>query len=171
MDDARDKLDRLIDGALAGYADAEPLAGLEARVTNRVRMARADRRMFGWGVGLGVAASIVVVGILIETGRRPVPKTTELARATIASPTDSVLQRPRTVGSSRRRGTRSSVRPKLEQFPAPSPMTPEERALVAWVQRDPKAAQQIYADLQKQADGPIEIQSIEIAPLQNDGAQ
>jgi hypothetical protein len=50
MDDGRDELDRLIDGALASYSDAEPRLGLEARVVNRVRAPASD---VGAGAGVG----------------------------------------------------------------------------------------------------------------------
>ena len=50
-------------------------------------------------------------------------------------------------------------------------MTDEERALVAWVSRAPSEAAQVFADLQKRSAEPIEIQPIQIPPLQSDGAQ
>jgi hypothetical protein len=175
VDNARDKLDRLIDGALASYADVEPLAGLEDRVVNRVRVVGARRRIFGWGMGLAVAASVVVVGIGIRTEHRTTPKATSTA-ATIRLGPVAVAKEPPAASERVRRSVpkrlaRPRELPKLEQFPIPSPMTTEERALVGFVQRDPIEAQQIFADLRKRADEPIEIQPIEILPLQSDGAQ
>jgi hypothetical protein len=169
MDDGRDKLDRLIDGALASYPDGEPLAGLEQRVLNRARVARARRQwMFAWGVGLAVAASIVVVGIAIRSEHRAVEKPAAVARAARVEELTPRVQTAKVRPTKRVR--RPKALPKLEQFPTPSPLTAEERALVALVQREPTEAQQIFSDLQKRTDGPIEIQPIQIAPL-NDGAQ
>lgn len=169
MDDTRDELDRLIDGALASYSDAEPLAGLEARVVRRARVARARRRIFGWGLGIGVAASIAVL-VVSWREQRPIEKPVEVARVTRAEePTPTI--RPMVRVRPAKRVRRPKALPKLEQFPAPTPLTAEERGLVALVRRDPNEAQQIFADFQKRADEPIEIQPIEIAPLRTAGAQ
>ena len=170
MDNTRDELDRLIDGALASYADAEPLAGLEDRVVNRVRVVGARRRIFGWGMGLAVAAAVVVVGIGIRTEQRTVPKPAAVARGTNVAPPVAAIQRAMRIPA-RVRARRPKPLPKLKQFPAPAPMTAEERAFVAFVQRDPNEAQRTFAVLRKRADEPIEIQPIQIAPLQSDGGQ
>ena len=166
----REELDRLIEDGLASYADAEPLAGLEARVVRRVRVARARRRVFAWGMGLAVAASVVVGIVSWREQRRVVPRPREVARVTSVAPPVPVIQHAvRT--PARVRAKRPKALPKLKQFPAPEPMTAEERAFVALVERDPTEAQQIFADLRKRADAPIEIQPIQIPPLQGDGAQ
>ena len=170
MDDARRDLDRLIDGALASYSDAEPLAGLEGRVVSRVRAVQARRRILAWGMGLAVAASVVVLGIVIWTEQRLAPKRREVARVTSVAPTAAMIERAVRIPA-RVHAERPKALPKLEQFPAPEPMTAEERAFVALVTRDPTEAQQILADLRNRADAPIEIQPIQIPPLQSDGAQ
>jgi hypothetical protein len=170
MDNSRDELDRLIDGALASYSNAEPLAGVEARVLNRVRLAQARQRwMFAWAAGLAVAAS-VVAGILIRTERRVVPKPVEVLKAANVAPPVPVVNRAVRIRA-RVRGKRPKALPKLEQFPTPTPLSAEERALAAFVQRDPKEAQQVFAELQKRADEPVEIQPIQIPPLQSNGSQ
>jgi len=169
MDRARDNLDRLIDSALASYSDAGPLAGLEQRVLNRVRVARARRRLFAWGLGFAVAASVAVVGIVIRTEPRPVAKPAEVARVTNAGP-PATPTRPEPRIRRPTRAKRPKALPKLEQFPAPAPLTAEERALLALVEHHPEEAQ-LFADLQKRAEEPIEIQPIHIAPLRDDGAQ
>jgi hypothetical protein len=51
------------------------------------------------------------------------------------------------------------------------PITTEERALLAFVAQHPADAQQAFAELQKRSNEPIEIQPIQIPPLQSDGAQ
>jgi len=168
------KLDRLIDGALAGYAEAEPLAGLEERVLRRVHVAKSRRRrLFAWALGIGLAAAAAIVAIVMETRPAPVVRTVDVARVTPPQP-QPVMQQP-LVRPQRARVIRGRARPvplpKLEQFPAPTPLTQEERALMAFVHRDPKEAEQVFGELRKQADQPIEIQPIEIAPLRSDEAQ
>jgi len=167
-------MDRLIDGALASYSSVEPLAGLEGRVGSRVRVA-GRQRMFGWGLAVAVAASVVVVGIMMRTEQRPALKgaSGELVGGLgpVAVPKERPVVPPRAWRNALRQPTRPKVLPKLEQFPAPSPMTAEEHALVTFVERDPKAAVQMFADLRKRADETIEIQPIQIPPLQSDGAE
>ena len=170
MDNSRDELDRLIEGALAGYSDAEPLAGLEERVVNRVRAARARRRVVAWAAAVAVAASVVVVGVVVRTERRVPPKPAEVAGVTnVAPPAAVATPEPRIRRAARSR--RPKALPKLEQFPAPEPLTAEEKALLALVEHDPKEAQQVFTALSQSGDGPIQIAPIEIAPLQSGGAQ
>ncbi len=170
MDNRRDELDRMIDGALADYSDVEPRVGLEERILNRARVARARRRrMFAWGLAFAVAASVVVVGIGIRTEQRPVPKPAAVVKAANVAPPVPAIKRAARIPA-RVRAKRPKALPKLEQFPAPTPMTAEERAFVAFVKRDPTEAQQIFAEMQKR-DEPIEIQPIQIPPLRSDGAQ
>jgi hypothetical protein len=56
--------------------------------------------------------------------------------------------------------------PRLPQFPAPAPVTNEERALLAFVTRAPKEAQAALIDWQQQSLEPIQIEEIKIQPLQ-----
>jgi len=161
VDNTRDEMDRLIDGALASYSSVEPLAGLEGRVGSRVRVA-GRQRMFGWGLAVAVAASVVVVGIMMRTEQRPALKgaSGELVGGLgpVAVPKERPVVPPRAWRNALRQPTRPKVLPKLEQ-------------LVTFVERDPKAAVQMFADLRKRADETIEIQPIQIPPLQSDGAE
>ncbi len=172
MDNGRDELDRLIDGALAGYSDAEALAGLEGRVLNRVRAARARRRRwFAWAAVAAVAASVVVVGIVVRVERRVVRKPVEMVQAKHAFPT-AVARMPRLIPKrvSVKRSGRPKPLPKLEQFPSPAPLTEQERALVALARQDPEELGK-FAEMERQSEAPLEIQPIQIAPLQRDGDQ
>ena len=58
------------------------------------------------------------------------------------------------------------ILPRLPQFPAPAPMTNEERALLAFVARAPKQAQEALIDAQQQSVEPIRIEEIKIQPLE-----
>ena len=164
MDNRRDELDRLIDGALASYTDAEPLAGLEARVVGRVRVARARRRWLAWGMGAAVAASVVIVVIVSRVQEHGIPKPIDMTRIIAPAPPLEAVREPaiavKHAWTPKRERRRSSL-PKLEQFPAMAASTPEERALVALVQEDPEEAQEVLAA----NNGPIRIQTIQIPPL------
>src|SRR5690242_2465936 len=168
--EGNDELDRRIDNALAGYSGAEPLAGIEERVLRRVRTA-SRRRVFGWAAAIAVAAALVVTVSVVRTPRvvRPTYRV-EIPAVMRPAP---VVEKARVVTArrARTRARRARPLPKLEQFPAPTPLTAEESALIAFVKHRPAEAQQVFAELQKRVDEPIEIQPIQIPPLESDGAQ
>jgi hypothetical protein len=63
---------------------------------------------------------------------------------------------------------RKSAKTKVVPFPTPTPLTPEEKALVEFVANRPKEAQ----DLLAQTDiKPIEIEEIQVPPLPSDGGK
>ncbi len=169
MNNSRDELDRLIDGALASYSTAEPLAGLEARVLNRVHVTQPRRRLLAWALAFAVAASVVVSGIVVRTERHvvvPKPMTAKVTPAPAPPAPMKPVARVRRVARSRHPG----VLPKLEQFPSPAPLTAQERALVALARQDPEELGK-FAEMERQSEAPLEIQPIQIAPLQQDGDQ
>jgi hypothetical protein len=163
--EGNEELDRRIDSALVGYSDAEPLAGLEERVLRRVRLA-TRRRMLGWAVAASVVVTVIVVRVPHHVG-----PTYRVGVPAVMRPAP-VVEKPRVVAVRRAksRAVRARRLPKLEQFPAPTPLTGAERALRAFVEQHPAEAQQVFAELQK-SNEPIEIQPIQIPPLQSDGAQ
>jgi hypothetical protein len=55
--------------------------------------------------------------------------------------------------------------PKLDVFPSPQPLSPEEKALVSFAARAPEPVRQALIDAQTQADAPLNIAAIEIQPL------
>jgi hypothetical protein len=168
----RDTLDHMLDDALARYSGAEPLAGLEERVLHRVRAGEITRRRpVGWAVAFALAAALLLVAIITKTPRNPAPKPRDTARAEIPV----IVEQPRIASQHRRSRVVArrapSPLPKQEQFPGPAPLTAEERALRNFVERDPAQAQQVFAQLRKRTNDPIEIQPIQIAPLRINGAQ
>ena len=177
--ESNDELDRMIDGALASYSGAEPLAGLEERVLNRVRVAEAERprlRLWRWVLAGSVLTALVVVAIVLRTQRNPAPETNDIARVEAHVPLVAAPAREAPRVAAKRRGRIGKAPqpkrlPKLEQFPAPAPLTAEERALLAFVERSPNEARQVFADLQKRTNEPIEIEAIQIQPLRMNGAQ
>jgi hypothetical protein len=185
--DDRDELDDVIDGALPEYSSADPMDGLEDRVLRRVQAVGGTRRS-PWPYRLGFAipalAALLFAGIALRMGWNPQSRTTDVTRkAAVSEPSSltsglqlSPAPATRVVEPKRRNrtGQRSAPArslPKEEYFPAPVPITDEERALVAWVSRAPIEAAQAFADLQKRSTEPISIQPIQIPPLQSDGTQ
>lgn len=164
----QDDLDKLIDRALAGYSQAEPLAGLESRVLNRVRTAKTERRrLWRWALPVPVLAAILIAAL----ARKPEP----VPVARIAPPPVAVespalpppaVPRPfaaRTPARTPRPSVRAGL-PKRKMFPTPSQLTKEERLLVELAQSHPY-------ELTDRPVEAIEIEPIQIAPLQIDGGQ
>ncbi|MGI8745910.1 MAG: hypothetical protein ACR2NN_25690 [Bryobacteraceae bacterium] len=142
-------VERLIETALSGYAVATPLAGLEQRVSHRIRIARARRRHSRYlaASAVGLAAGLV----LIFAPRRTQPITTTEVPAQIVSLRSAPIQ-PRVP-------VRKRV-PKRRRHP-----TGEELALASLVERYPAEAQLAFAGIQPAAIEPIEITPIDIRPL------
>jgi hypothetical protein len=162
-----DELDKLIDGALAEYSSAQPLAGIEQRVLDRVRLAQAARRRWRWS--LLVAVPALAAGLLVLFAPKPQPQPVPVA--VVAPPPAPVVQPtiraavPSRGATKRRPATvRRPELPKRGVFPTISPLTGEERLLVQLAQSNPRFFEARPADS-------LEIKPIEIAPIQIDGAQ
>jgi hypothetical protein len=161
-------LDALLNAALNSYADAEPLNGLEERVLNRASRARPRMRL-RYGSLVAIAASLglscfFAYFTLQKTATEPKRADVRVARVEPPTPARIPLPPPR---QERVRHRRSVQRlPKREMFPTPQPPSAEERALLRFVERDPKEAAEAFASLQRQMDAPLEIPPLEIKPLQ-----
>jgi hypothetical protein len=166
------ELDRTLDSALAGYSDVEPLAGLEERVLYRVQAAEARRRsVLVWAFAFVAAAALVVPVIVMRAPRHSEPKNHIVGQLAVKRPAPAV-EKPRLAPKrlAKSRPSRQRLLPKQEQFPAPRPISAEERALLALVREHPAKAQEVFVALQKSGE-PIEIPAIQIPPLQSDGAR
>lgn len=158
-----DELDRIMDDALASYSLQEPRMGLAGRVMVRVR-ADGVRRRSGWFQFAVVGSALSCVAIAMVLWRdepRPQPVATVPAAAEKKAEQPRDLPHPDTA----RRAKRARP-PRLESFPGPSPLTAEERVLIAFTQQAPEAALRLA-----QTDKPLEIEAIDIRPIQIDGLQ
>ena len=168
--DEGDERDRLLDEALSSYSAEEPRPGLEQRVLNRIRAeAGARRRAWAqWYIAIPALCLLAVVALVgwprrepAPAPRRPVAQAPEVKKPVVV-PTR--MRKP-----ARQPRTRVAGLPKLEQFPSPSPLTEEERALLEFVMRSPKDAQAFLGDVEIQSVEPIRIEEIHIEPLQSGG--
>jgi hypothetical protein len=57
--------------------------------------------------------------------------------------------------------------PKLDVFPAPQPLTPQEQALVVFVAQAPETGRKAFAEAQQKIGTPISIAAIHIPPLES----
>ena len=184
----RDKIDQLIDSALASYA--EPRAGLEQRMLARVATdaGRPSRR--GW---LLMAIAVPVLGALMLmiylVPRAPHAQPPSQIASTSAGPSATSSKEhsagrvvtepaPRVVqssGSSHRirhgdrdvdEHTNNAVpRPKENIFPRPQPMTAEEQALTRFAAEASESDRKALIEAQRRVDEPLNISAINIAPL------
>jgi hypothetical protein len=163
------RLDELLDNALASYCQAPETEGLERRVLAKVNE-RARRRPAGrFAMALAAAAALcwLLWWEMPKTAMHPpASKTTKPTEALLARTTparDPVVVLPHANKKSGK--PRRPAEPKLAQFPAPSPMSSEERALLRLVTGDPK---NIPRELTHSGNPiePLQIAAIEIKPLE-----
>jgi hypothetical protein len=150
----QDELDRWIDGALATYSSAEPLAGLEERILHRVRRPRR----WWWGLAIPAAAAIALAVAIPrrQTLDLPLPVPPPAVAVVEARPAPPPVQRHRAI---------AAALPKLASFPSASPLTAEERLLLQFARSH---AEEL---VNRPPADEIEIKPIEIAPLQSDGSE
>jgi hypothetical protein len=168
-------LEDMLDEALADYVTAEPSPELERRVLDYARN-HAARAETVWGRSLMPwlsAASIMLAASTIlwlgHSTRQQTPtihglESSSVQSAPLKSAAPSAAQRVSIVVH-RQRGHRvNRVLPKRNVFPTPSPLSSEERALLAYAERPPKELPAELTDLGGPIK-PIQIAAIQIKPL------
>jgi hypothetical protein len=160
-----DDKDRLLDEALKAYVSQEPWPGLEERVLNRVRSAPKRRRFVWLRFALPLAAA-ACLWLLFMPRHEPAPPQTA---AVVVEPAlvERVEPQPPVVVHPKRALQKRPRYPKLDQFPAPAPLTEEERALLQLVRTEPEVAQAVAAQMRDTED--LHVEPIKIAPLSNGG--
>jgi len=156
-------LEQILDAALAQYSNTEPLAGLEQRVINRVRAEGGARpsRFGRWALALGLAAAIIVAVSVWWMQPRPlIALPLPIARSIDPSPR---FEPPAAV-----RPTKNAAVHVPREFPIPTPVSREERALLALVALAPDQAREALLDLQRRSTEPIQVDQIKIDPLRSD---
>lgn len=152
----QERLDALLDRALAEYGKADPRPGLENRVLANLdgERERAARRRWRWALGMAGAAAAVVLAVWVGNGmRKPLlpasgantvsPIVREIAAAKSSGPVDvrPAVKPSRHVSNGRpQEGVEVAVTPKLEQFPSPMPLSEQEKLLARCVNEFPKEA-------------------------------
>lgn len=149
-DEERDALDRLLDEGLAAYANREPRAGLESRILYRVRGERAPRGfpLLRWA--LPVAAAACLAAAVVYWSHRapepaPPPRIAESA-ATIPARAPVEVAKPEPPPRPARRNAPRRTLPKRPEFPTPTPLTSEERALLAIYRVAPELALEVLGE-------------------------
>lgn len=186
----KDEVDLLLDSALSSYADAQADSGLEQRILARVADALASltnaptprRRWLAWAIALPAVACLLLLVFTVK--RAPLPETVHqtqphpTGRPVINAVQNGVSPAKHhepahrvtapTVAATRRvdRVVAQSIpRPKLDIFPTLAALTPEEKALAEFSVRAPEAERRSLIEAQDQANTPLSIAAIHIAPL------
>lgn len=164
MTEQRDHLDHELDAALAAYSARCERVGLETRILARLdERPKCSSRI--WYAGAAALACLLLFCVVFV--RRPQVKVADHRESAVVSPNKAVrAAQPAaavvsTVRHSRRR-RHGEV--KLAQFPTPTPLTDEERALLR-LSGSPASVPKDLTALGAPIE-PIQIAAIEIKPLE-----
>lgn len=178
----RDELDRILNQALSAYP-AEPMLGIEARIIRRVRNEGypTQRTVEGaslWGRALGIGLTVALVAAGVFLSRNTYVKKPSKPNQTIAerptnrvnaavdvTPPNSVSRDNRDIEGTIKVRSRRSALPRLDVFPTPRSLTPQELALVKMAGAvHPKGTVRSEKTDTAQLE-PIQIEALEIKPL------
>ena len=187
------EIDRILDRELLSYSKREPPPGLEDRVLQFVYSGRAGyagraKSWFGfpvWAVVAAVAALALILApaVWIYSHRiATLPEQKALTKSKPLQPDRLPLElgrpliarrgsNPSRAQKAARKGPGANELPKQMQFPAPFPITGEERALLVLARSAPDEALRISRDQAQPDVAPIEVKEIDIRPLRIDGLQ
>jgi hypothetical protein len=173
-----DRIDQMIESGLRSYAD--PPAIPETRLAVAQVMARVTDeqppRLRRWQWAAPVAACLVVVFALGLVWMLHAPRAPQIALVPPSPPVASVPSssgstsapvqvHPRRVNRTVARAAKEQPLPKLDVFPTPEPLSPEEQALVAFAARTPRSVQQQVIAAEQHVADPINIAELTIRPL------
>ena len=183
MPEDRD-LDRSIDEALGTYADSFTDANLTGRVLVRLASERATRprlRWLPWAVIAFPAAVCLLLFVYFGPGITKAHVAPQVENARLHNPAgNSARLQPRAASTAEitRQFRRAAPRPhrlatataaqplpKLDVFPTPTPLTPQERALAVYVARAPQAERQALAQSEQELN-PLTVASMRVMPLE-----
>jgi hypothetical protein len=184
----KDHLDRMLESSLSNYGDSGADSGLAERILGRVSSeTKANKSAPGWRnrfvlwAALPAAACLLLTVLLLKSAGPHV--THQSARSPQAASTSTGSKAPgvanatsaqKTTTSAIRRTqplptvavARPPARPKLDVFPLPQPLSPEEQALYAFATQVPEEQRQAVLTAQKKDDAPLDIAAIHIQPLE-----
>jgi hypothetical protein len=190
----RDPLDLLLDSALATYADPDLAGGGDSGLEDRVLAALASarnssdipvtnsrRRWLPWAIAIPIAACLLSLWLATSRGNhapstplqqvhrsQPTPAlpTSSVSIASQSTPHRTIPHNRSALPPSAALTASAEPLPRLDVFPTPQPLTPQERALVAVAVQTPLPLRAALAQAQIQDDPPIRIAAIHIPPLE-----
>lgn len=184
------EFDLLLRSALNTYADPGSDLDLAQQILARVAAesaGRQTRRWLPWAIAVPVAAGLLI--LIMLSGSKPMHRVadgTSQARVLQSPSTNVSGGRPSSISllasdqhtkaSRPRQNSRDNVAaagtthlPKLDVFPTPRPLTPEEQAFADYVARSPETERQSLIEAQKRVEAPLAIAAIQIPQLEPPG--
>jgi hypothetical protein len=181
-----DDLDLLIRSAVATYADPGPGDDLARRILVRVAAKATPaltRRWLPWAIALPIAAGLGALAVLSGSmpSRPGIGKTNQASNSqpplraiTGAAPSTTPSARTRRSKAPlqnrqpplTKKAAQTALLPKLDVFPTPRPLTPEEKALATFAAEASEPERRSLIEAQQQADAPLAIAAIQIQPLE-----
>jgi hypothetical protein len=172
--ESHDELDQILDSALAGYSARQPWPGIDERVIARLRGQKRQDAWLRWVVPVPVLAAIVmIIAYLVEPEARHVNVAPPVVQRPVPVERHDEQPQPAAIIAKVPPLHRApAIRPnvlKAPVFPAPSPLTAEERALIQLAASNPEVLQNAQISRQH-GNEPLTVQPINIPPLENSGA-
>ena len=167
--DGQDKLDQILDSALATYSGREPWPGIERRILARLPQANQSYVWLRWAVPVPVLAGVLMT---IAYCVRPEPSHMSVQHHIVQNTISEPEVQPRraevaTVAGRKAKPRRSSAR--FGMFPAPSPLSAEERALVQLAGSNPEVLRNALVSYEHHTK-PLTLEPINIPLLENGGS-
>ena len=181
-----DRLDQMIESSLSDYGDPGTASGLAERILSRVSSEQSSNRPtprwrshFLIWAALPAAACLLLTFFILKSAAPPAaheaarlpqsPFTTKSQPPRVANVTPAQKTTATAIRKTQHRtaiiAARSAPRPKLDVFPLPQPLSPEEQALYAFATQVPEEQRRAIM-AQKNDDTPLNIAAIRIPPLE-----
>jgi hypothetical protein len=185
-------LDRMLESSLSSYGDPDTHLGADSGLAERIlaRVSREQRsnhpsprgrnRFLLWAA-LPAAACLLLTLLLLKSagpgtdhqsaslpqhsstsGGSKAPVVANITPAQKTPLTARHHTQPRPTGAA----AKAAAPPKLDVFPLPQPLSPEEQALSTFATEVPEKQRQAILDAQKNVDAPLNIAAIHIQPLE-----
>jgi len=183
----KDHLDRMLELSLSNYGDPGSDTGLAERILARIssehssdRSAPSWRNRFLLWAALPAAACVLLTFLLLKSVGPPVthqaarlPQPASTSTGSKAPGVANATSAQKTTTSAIRRTqlrptvalARPAAQPKLDVFPRPNPLSPEEQALYAFATQVPEEQRQAVLAAKQSDDAPLNIAAIRIQPL------
>ena len=165
-------VDELLDTSLNLYSQVEPRPGLEARLLANVpQQAQRFAWQWVWIPAAATAAILMAALAFYATRQNPVSPAPTVAQIPAPSMPAPVVSEPHPStswagGERTRQPGRLGAGPRLATFPAPVPLSEQERLLLRFVQQTPKeqliARQLGAAPIERLAIQPLIVPPLEI---------
>lgn len=172
-----DRVEGMIDSALRSYAEPGEIPDARVAAARVLERAREDEShakwpFWRWAIPVAVCVAALTIGAtwVLRTPRIPeVARTSAPPRINAEAPIPSA--RHVSVNATARRrprgaGAKLQPLPKLEIFPTPTSLSPQEQALVAFAQHGPPGVQRAVLEDQKRWDEPIIVADLREQPPQ-----